>query len=87
MGGHYLFADKVLLAGEYYFNSETRGQVRTGLEFYVLKNLVARMGVSGTPIRYTAGLGYSFGKVSTDIAFSYHGNLGFTPSVSIQFQL
>ena len=87
IGGHYEFADRVLIAAEYYLNSSQNDQVRTGLEFYILKNLVARMGVSGTPLKYTAGLGYSFGKISTDFAFSYHGNLGFSPSVSLYFNL
>lgn len=87
IGGHYQFTKQVLLSAEYNFNSIEKNQLRTGLEFYMLKNLVARMGVSGTPLNYTAGLGYSFGKITTDIAFSYHGNLGFSPSVSIQFNL
>jgi len=87
IGGHYEFLDKVIISIEYYINSIQKEQVRTGLEFYILKNLVARMGVSGTPLKYTAGFGYHFGKISTDLAFSYHGNLGFSPSVSIQFQL
>ena len=86
-GGHYEFSDRILIAAEYYFNSIQNDQVRTGLEFFILKNLVARMGVSGTPLKYTAGLGYSFGKINTDFAFSYHGNLGFSPTVSIQFHL
>jgi len=87
IGGHYEFLDRVLISTEYYFNSNQKDQIRTGLEFYILKNLAARMGVSGTPLKYTAGLGYSFGKISTGFAFSYHGNLGFSPSVSIQFHL
>lgn len=87
IGGHYEFSDKVLITCEYYFNSRKISRIGTGIEFYLLKNLAARMGVSGTPINYTAGLGYSFGKISTDFAFSYHGNLGFSPSVSIQFGL
>ncbi|HPF52392.1 MAG TPA: hypothetical protein PK335_12495 [Draconibacterium sp.] len=87
IGGHYEFSERAILSTEYYINSNEKDQVRTGLEFYILKNLVARMGVSGTPVKYTAGLGYHFGKISTDLAFSYHGDLGFSPCVSIQFQL
>jgi hypothetical protein len=49
--------------------------------------MALRFGVSGTPLKYTAGLGYSFAKITCDIAFSYHGSLGFTPSFSIQYKL
>lgn len=86
-GGHYEFSDRVLLAAEYYYSTNGNPQVRTGLEFYPLKNLAFRMGVSGRPLKYSAGLGYTFGKITTDIAFSYHGNLGFSPAVSIYFSL
>ncbi len=86
-GGHYFLADMVLLSAEYVYNSETKSQVRSALEFYLLDKLAIRMGVSGSPLKYSVGLGYKFGRISTDIAFSYHGNLGFSPSVSLHFSL
>jgi hypothetical protein len=46
-----------------------------------------RFGVSGKPVTYTAGIGFQTRKIVTDIGFSYHGNLGITPSFSIQFNL
>ncbi len=86
IGGHYEFADRVLISAEYAYNNDQTGQVRTGLEFYPLQNLALRMGVSGRPLKYSAGLGYTIGGFTTDIAFSYHGNLGFSPSVSLQYR-
>ena len=82
-GGHYNFSERVLMSGEVQKKSDTPAVVRTGLEFFPLENLAVRFGVSGKPLQYTAGIGYSFGKIITDIAFSYHGNLGFSPSVSL----
>jgi len=82
-GGHYDFSERVLVSAEVQKNSDTATVVRTGLEFFPLENLAVRFGVSGKQLQYTAGIGYRFGKTNTDIAFSYHGNLGFSPSVSL----
>lgn len=87
MGGHYQFADKSLLSFEIQKNSNDDALLKAGLEFYLVKNLALRFGVSGRPVQVSSGLGYSFGKFTTDIAFRYHGNLGFTPSVSVNYQL
>ena len=87
IGGHYEFADKVLVSAEIQNRLHEQTLVKTGIEFYPVRNLALRMGVSGRPLKYSAGLGYKIGKISTDIAFSYHGNLGFSPSVSLQFSL
>ncbi|KJF41893.1 PorV/PorQ family protein [Draconibacterium sediminis] len=87
LGAHYAFAEHVLVSLETQKESDHDVVVRSGLEFMPLENLALRFGISGRPVQYTAGLGYSFKNISTDIAFSYHGNLGFTPSVSIQYNI
>ena len=86
-GGHYQFPKMVLLIFEVEKNTENPFLFKSGLEFSPVKNLALRFGVSGKPVSYTAGIGYKTGKISTDIGFSYHGNLGLTPSVSIQINL
>jgi hypothetical protein len=60
---------------------------KTGIEFVPVENFLLRLGCSGKPAKYTAGIGYKTGMLSADIGFSYHGNLGITPSVSIQIVL
>ncbi len=87
IGGHYQFSEMVLLCMEAQLNSDKPAIVKTGLEFSPAKELFLRFGISGRPVQYTAGFGYSHKKITTDVAFSYHGNLGITPSVSIQFTL
>ena len=87
VGGHYQFPKMVLLTFETEKNFENPFLLKTGIEFSPVKNLALRFGVSGKPVKYTAGIGYTIGKISTDIGFSYHGNLGLTPAVSIQFAL
>jgi len=86
-GGHYRFSDMVLLCMEAQATSENPVAIKTGLEFSPAKELFIRLGVSGRPVQYTAGFGYSFKKITTDIAFCYHGTLGITPAISIQIKL
>ena len=86
-GGHYQFDEMVLFIVEFQKDSEHPASVKSGIEFSPVNNLALRFGVSGKPFSYTAGIGYKFGKITTDIAFGYHGNLGITPAVSVQFEL
>lgn len=87
IGGHYLFNNLVLLSVETQKDLKHPLLIKSGIEFFPVKNLALRFGVSGKPMNYTAGFGYTFKKVTTDIGFGYHGNLGLTPSVSLQFKL
>lgn len=87
IGGHYQFPKMVLLIVETEKNFDNPLLIKSGLEFSPVKNLALRFGVSGKPVSYTAGIGFQTGKIVTDIGFSYHGNLGLSPSVSIQFNL
>jgi hypothetical protein len=87
IGGHYQFPKMVLLIFETGKNFEHPLLFKSGLEFSPLKKMALRFGVSGKPVSYTLGIGYQTGKITTDIGFGYHGNLGLTPSFSIQFNL
>ncbi len=87
LGGHYKFSDMVLLAFEIEKQTDIKIKAKSGLEFLPLKNLTLRIGFSGKPAQISGGIGYSFSKITTNIAFSYHGSLGFSPSVSVNYQL
>ena len=85
IGGRYNFSNLVLTCFEI---EEGYGKVpvfKAGTEFLPAKNLAVRFGISGKPFSYTAGFGYTFGNIKTGFAFNYHGVLGISPSVSIQF--
>jgi hypothetical protein len=86
-GGHYQFPKMVLVTFETEKTSDNPFLIKSGIEFSPIENLALRFGVSGKPVNYTAGIGYSIGKLTTDIGFGYHGNLGLTPAVSIQIAL
>lgn len=87
IGAHQQFSNAVLLVAEAEKSSEIPMVVKTGLEFSPAQHLFLRFGVSAKPVSYSAGIGYRVDKVSTNIAFSYHGILGLTPSVSLQVAL
>lgn len=84
-GIHYYFNDLVLLIVEIQDSKGASALVKSGVEFSPVRNLFLRFGASGKPLSYSAGIGYKTGRISTDISFSYHGVLGLTPAVSIQF--
>jgi hypothetical protein len=86
-GGHYRFDETVLVAFEAEKDNQNPVLLKTGIEFLPVENLALRFGVSGKPFKYTAGVGYKTGKISADLGFSYHGNLGITPSISAQIHL
>ena len=85
VGGNYRFDEKLMVAFETEKDNQNPFLVKTGVEFLPVENFAIRLGVSGKPFKYTAGIGYRLGNFSADAGFGYHGNLGFTPSVSIQF--
>ncbi len=86
IGGHYRFGEMVLVAFEAEKDNQNPALLKAGIEFLPAENLFLRIGTSGKPFKYTAGFGYKTGKISADIGFGYHANLGLTPSVSVQIQ-
>lgn len=87
VGGHYNFDDTVLLAFETQKDNLNSACLKAGIEFLPAECLMLRLGVSGSPLNYTAGFGYYSSRLSADVGFGYHGNLGITPSIALQFSL
>jgi hypothetical protein len=56
-----------------------------GLEYFPVKLLALRMGISSGSINYSFGLGYILRRFQTNIAFTNHEVLGFTPHFDISF--
>jgi len=86
-GGNYHFYEMVQVCFEIEKSTEADYLVKAGTEFIPAKDMAIRFGVSGKPLAYTAGFGYRVGRLSTDIGFHYHGNLGITPAVSIGYDI
>ena len=57
--------------------------IRMGIEYQFSESFFLRGGLSGKPIRHSAGLGYKCKFFATDFAFVHHETLGYTPSISL----
>lgn len=86
-GGHYSFDESVLIAAEVEKDNLNPFSVKSGIEFIPARNLALRVGLSGKPVKFTAGFGYSTDRFSADIGFAWHGSLGLTPGISVHFGL
>jgi len=61
--------------------------VRMGIEYQFSDCFFLRGGLSGKPVRHSAGLGYKNRKFGIDFAIVHHEILGYTPSVSLALNL
>lgn len=85
-GGHYMFSELLMFTTEIQKDSDYKPVLKTGIELTAIRKLFLRIGISTRPAGFSAGIGYRLGKMGADFAFSHHGNLGMTPSVSVQFE-
>lgn len=61
--------------------------IMMGIEYQFSDCFFLRGGLSGKPIRHSAGLGYRYHFFSLDVAFMHHETLGYTPSISLILNL
>ena len=61
--------------------------VKSGIEFMPLPGFYLRSGFSGRPFYPSFGTGFLISRIMVDMAFSYHGNLGFSPLVGLNYSL
>jgi hypothetical protein len=82
LGGSTNFAKPFQLAYEV---EKTAGEpllFKTGAEWEAAENFFFRFGLNSRS-RFACGFGYRMKYLKTDVAFSYHPYLGYTPSVSL----
>ncbi len=82
----YSFANKAFVSVEYEKDIEFDTRFKAGLEYNVVKNFFLRTGIKTKPLENSFGLGYVFGNIQTDIAFTNHKELGLTPNVSVLYR-
>lgn len=58
-----------------------------GFDYQPHEHFSLRGGLSGKPVRYAAGVGYRWNFLQTDLAVIHHAVLGYSPSVSLTFNL
>lgn len=61
--------------------------VRIGIEYQFSDSFFLRGGLSGKPIRHSAGLGFKNRHFVVDFAIVHHETLGYTPSISLALNL
>lgn len=61
--------------------------VKSGIEWMALPGFFLRSGFSGRPFYPSFGTGFLINRIVVDMAFSYHGHLGFSPIVGLNYSL
>jgi len=61
--------------------------LRMGIEYQFFDCFFLRGGLSGKPVRHSAGLGYKNRNFGIDFAIVHHEKLGYTPSISLALNL
>lgn len=86
-GAGYQFSDKVLITAEAEKDIEFAGIVRAGLEYTPGDKLYLRGGIATNPGLISFGFGLKFDTFKADIASTYHQVLGFSPQISLSYDL
>jgi hypothetical protein len=86
-GLSYLFSDKVTVSIESEKNMDADNIFKAGVEYHIVKILFVRGGISTNPVKTAFGFGIDLDSFKFDIAASYHQQLGYTPNVSLTYQM
>lgn len=77
--------ERILAGLEAEKEMERRTVFKAGAEMGVIESLYLRAGIASDPFHSSFGLGYIFGGIIADIAFTRHQVLGFTPHFTISY--
>jgi hypothetical protein len=86
-GGAYTFSDKLKFIGEVRKPSNNRPQTAGGIEYKTNDSFILRAGFNSFPASSTFGFGYHSKVLATDVGVSYNSLLGFSPQVSLTFNV
>lgn len=79
--------NSLLLAFECRKQLDSPVEFRGGMEFKIREQVQLRMGIDARASVFAMGVGYSLKGFQTDLSFSYHQYLGYSPAFSIYYQL
>ena len=82
-----LFEETLLLAFECRKVGGKPVEIRCGMDYKIREQLQLRMGIDSRTAILSLGVGYLLDGFQTDLTFSYHQYLGYSPSFSIYYQL
>ncbi|MEL7123493.1 MAG: hypothetical protein AAFO07_28870 [Bacteroidota bacterium] len=88
LGFAYAPSDKSLFVAEVSKDIEYPVEVKAGIEYKVVDQLMLRTGISTAPEKWSFGLGYLIENAGLriDVSASHHQFLGFTPGFSVVYQ-
>jgi hypothetical protein len=85
MGLSVRMIDPLILNADVYKDVKFPADLRFGAECQFFDRLFLRLGMATEPSRFSAGLGFDFGKGAIDYAIYSHSDLGVTHAVSASF--
>jgi hypothetical protein len=87
IGAAYKFSEKVIVSVEDEKQVDADGSFKTGIEYHIAEPLYLRGGISTNPSMNSFGFGLKLGQFVFDAAASFHEVLGFTPHISLQYDV
>jgi len=87
VGITYLPTEKVMIALELEKDFDYTASFKGGIEYQLVDELSLRVGVGTNPTQNGFGIGIHVGKLDIDIAAAYHQLLGFTPGISVSYNI
>ncbi|MEO5643591.1 MAG: hypothetical protein ABIQ40_18155 [Bacteroidia bacterium] len=85
LGTVYRFSENVFLSVEAEKDVDFKPVIRGGLEYRPVPNFYLRAGAASNPGEMAFGFGIVMKKLRLDVASTFHSQLGFSPSVGLQY--
>ncbi len=88
LGAGYSPGKNLTITGEFEKDIDFDMVFKAGVEYFLIDILCLRAGVSTNPLLNSFGLGLKLKNgLMIDLASSYHYDLGFTPAISVSFEM
>lgn len=86
-GGSYIFSKKCLVGIDLIKSLDTKLQIATGIEYIFGDYLTLRGGIRFPDFQCSVGVGTKFKALHIDFASSYHALLGYSPQISLCYDI
>ena len=87
LGLSYNFSEKIIACVETEKDINYDPVLKAGMEYHIIKEIYIRAGISTNPTLNTFGFGVEFKKLKFDFASSIHQTLGYSPQLSLIYNI
>lgn len=87
IGTSYTFSKEIMTLIEFEKTNLTPIRFKTGIEYSLRSIFFTRLGISTTPLEINFGFGIKWKQFLFDLGSNYHSILGYSPSISMNYQL